>query len=64
MSNDGLYIGVATANGNVKILNSRTLEDECENKPHNLPVTGLSFAYYGKLLLSGSADYSYCYLPN
>ena len=64
MSPDGLFIGVGSADGKIKIINTRTLQEDCQSAPHNMPVTGLSFAYYGKLLLSGSVDHTYSFLPN
>jgi len=64
MSQDGLYLGIGTVDGHVKIINARYVEIENQDQIHDLIAKGVAFAPDSRLLASVSPDYSYNFLPN
>ena len=64
LSQNGLYIGVGTVDGDAKIINCRYTEIQCESRCHDLITKSVAFPPDLKFLASASPDYSYNFLPN
>ena len=64
LSQDGLYIGAGTVDGDAKIINCGYVELECETKCHDLITKSVAFTSDSRHLASASPDYSYNFLPN
>jgi WD40 repeat protein len=54
-----LYIGVASDDGNIKIINDNTQKIEATLKGHEDAVLDILFDYNSKAIISSSADFSF-----
>ena len=61
---EGFYLGLASEDGWVKIMNTRTMELEQDNEEFTEKVTALAFTTDGKLIVSGSKKAGYSTVLN
>jgi len=62
ISLDNQFIGVATSDGSIKVIDELTGKILIDQKRHNLPITGVGFSSTEDSLpvvVTGSADYTY-----
>ena len=64
LSKEGMYLGMGSYDGKVKIVDTRYFKVINEKLGHEMPAKGTFFTEDSRFLLSGSFDSSYNFLTN